>query len=133
MKGPADGEAALIMTIAECTRAVMAGEEFDVSVENTSIMIVGTGEMRGRTNVMTPVFIWRAPLDVDERLRLVFESYGRRLQEYLTKAYGRPWPARGAATHVIVTDLTVQLWWGGSTEETAVREFGWIDRERLGL
>ena len=71
--------------------------------------------------------------DLAETLKTIFISEGETVQEFLTDVLGEPWPARGAKPHVCVTQDTVQLWWGGPTEDEAVVKLRPVSRKELGL
>jgi hypothetical protein len=123
----------VIKALARRIKELLMEEEFEVASTAYTITITGTERFRGKVNVLMPVFIWRAPLPLSERLTLVFESASRRLQEFLTAAYGRPWPAPEADPHVAVSDEWISVWWGGETEAEAVERFRPIAREDLGV
>jgi hypothetical protein len=131
--GPADGEARVIGVLAERIEELLAAESFQVSTDGRTITVSGTGELSGRANVFMPVFIWRLPMPATQRLDMLFESASRRLQEFLTAAYGKPWPSSGAEAHVSVRDDVISVWWGGEAEEDAVERLRPIDRSEVGL
>jgi hypothetical protein len=68
----------------------------------------------------TPVFVLRSPLPRNERLSLIFRSYADKLQQFVAKAQGQPWPDQGAEPHVSMTSELVSVWWGGESEDRAM-------------
>lgn len=131
--GPADGEQRVIGALAERTKELLAGESFEVSTDGRLVTVTGLGQFHGKSHVLMPVFIWRTPLPATERLTLMFESASRRLQEFLTAAYGQPWPAADTKAHVAVSDELISVWWGGDTEAEAVARLRPISRSALGV
>lgn len=130
---PLGGEHAFISELAERTREILSEHDFEVTTDGMTITISGRGRFEGRTSVMLPVFMMRAPVPLDGRLSLVLDSYGRRLQALLTSTYGEPWPTEDALPHVLVTSDTVSLWWGGPTEEDASVRLRSISRIDVGI
>jgi hypothetical protein len=130
---PLGGEHAFISELAERTREILSEHDFEVATDGMTITISGLGRFKGRTSVMLPVFMMRAPVPLDERLSMVLGSHGRRLQELLTSAYGEPWPTASAGPHVSVTPDMISLWWGGSTEKDAVERLRPISRIDIGI
>jgi hypothetical protein len=131
--GPVEGEQRVVGALAERTKELLAEEDFEVSTDGLLVTIRGVGQFRGRSNTLMPVFIWRAPLPATERLTMVFESASLRLQEFLTAAYGRPWPAPNAKAHVSVSDDLISVWWGGDTEAEAIKRLRPIFRTEVGV
>lgn len=130
---PIPGESAFIETLAARTKEVIADPEFELTTDGRTITFGGTGRFRGSTKVMMPCFLLRAPGPLDERLEAVLNSHGRRLQEYLSAAYGKAWPREGAEAHVCVTPSAVSLWWGGPDEASAIVRLRLISRAEVGL
>lgn len=131
--GPAEGEERIINALASRITELLVGEDFEVSTSSSTVTITGIEKFHGKSNTLMPVFIWRAPLPLSERLTLVFESASRRLQEFLTAAYGRPWPAPNVDSHVTIGDELISVWWGGETEAEAIKRFRPISRKELGV
>jgi hypothetical protein len=65
------------------------------------------------------MFVWRANLDVEERLRVVFEAYSLRIQDFFSKALGTRWPASDANPHVIIGPSRIEVWWGSGDQPGA--------------
>jgi hypothetical protein len=131
VSGPVRGEQVLIIAIARRVEKMLPEDEFEVSTDGKVVRISGVGEFQGKTNILMPFFIWRAPLPEVQRLEMIFGSIGRRLQSFLTKVRGKPWPSIGAETHYTVDDELISLWWGGPTEAEAVVRFRPIFRKDL--
>lgn len=131
--GPAKGEQALVVAMAERIEEILPKGEFEVTTDGKVVNIIGIGEFRGKSNLLMPAFILRAPLSTLERLELTFKSLGERLQGFLTKAHGEPWPAVGAEPHISITDEMIMLWWGGRDEADAVVRLRPIARQDIGI
>src|SRR5580704_3529004 len=116
-----DDEASrLAVAISERLREVVPSAEFDVRIEGRTVGVVGVGKWRGNTWRTRPVAIWLLPLSATRRLRMIFESQGKELQEFLSRVRGQPWPSVDAESHVLVTDQAIHIWWGGADESDAV-------------
>jgi hypothetical protein len=130
---PAAGERALITALATRTEELLPQEDFVVTTDGKVIRVMGTGQFHGKANILMPVFFLRVPLPMDQRLDALFESYGRRLQEFLSMAYGRPWPTVEARASHTVTNEKISVWWGGPSELEAVEHIRPIVRNDIGL
>lgn len=128
--GAALGEETLILSIVEGLREVIPLSEFDVSTDGKIIRITGINGAEGISCSMMPFFAWRAPLPVGRRLEMILKSIGVKVQDLLTKAHGKPWPAIGAEPHVLITSDHAIVWWGGPAESEALARLGpisWTD------
>jgi hypothetical protein len=111
-------ERALLDAIAEATSELLSDAEFDVRARGQFIEIVGTGSLAGNTTIMMQALMWRAPMEADARLRLMFESYVTRLQEFVSRATGADWPASDAKGRVTISQQTILAWWEDSAGVT---------------
>jgi hypothetical protein len=84
-----------------------------VTVANGLISVVGVDQWRGNTFRARPAYVWLLPLPPTKRLRIFFESYGKDLQNFLSRMQGSRWPSDGATTHVSFIGDTINVWWGG--------------------
>jgi hypothetical protein len=128
-----DQERAIVAGIVERTEELLCEEPFEVSSNGTFIRVTGTGEMAGKTTVMMQGLMWRATLDVDERLRMIFESYAARLQQFMSKATGSAWPQQDCAPRVTVTREAISVAWEDTKGHELVRELRTISRADIGL
>src|SRR5882762_2529603 len=85
-------------------------KEFSVTVTNGVIGVLGTGRLRGNSFRARPAHVWLLPLSVEQRLKILFESYGRDLQSFLSRMQGSVWPKAGAESHVSVSSDTINVW-----------------------
>ena len=131
--GPAAGERALIEMMATRTQEMLSPDEFSVSSDGKTIVVRGVGGFLGKTNFLMPMFIWRAPLPLTQRLDMLCRSHGKRLQEFLSGARGEAWPAEGADLHISITGEAISMWWGGPNEDEAVLRMRPILREEIGV
>jgi hypothetical protein len=130
---PAVGEVAFIRALADRTRELLPDRDFEIRTNGATITVEGCGAFSGNTNIMMPVFILRLPAPVEERLAMVIESHGKRLQEFLARAYGEPWPGPKATARACITSETMSLWWGGPAEADALERLRPIDRAEVGI
>ncbi len=127
-----DQERALVAAIVERTEELLCDEPFEVSSNGTFIEI-GTAEKgRGNAVVMMQGLMWRAPLDVDERLRMIFESYTTRLQEFISKATGNAWPCPNCERRVVLTTEMISVAWVDMMSGESVCEMRPVSRAEIG-
>ncbi len=124
---------ALTNSLAERIREILPPGEFDVKACSGIVNIQGVGQYRGSSSASMPMVLLAQPGDLAETLKEIFISEGETVQDFLTAVRGESWPARGAKPYVCVTQDTIQLWWGGPTEDEAVVKLRPVSRKELGL
>jgi hypothetical protein len=130
--GPPVGERELIHCLCERTSIILP-DVIVVDCNDREITLKGFGLGHSRTMVFVPALIWRTSLDLDQRLQLTVEGYGKMLQTFLTDMSGEQWPKEDALCHVVVTGEEVCMWWGRSTEADAAVRLRPILRKEIGL
>lgn len=133
LAGSAAGEDELIAVLTFMTSAI-APPGFEVERSGSAIHVRGTGMHAGRMKVLMPLFLWRAEVCVEERLRYVLDAQGSGLQEFFTASLGVPWPSDGFERHVEVDHEAAVAWWGpGDDPSEAIVTLGPIRRSDLGV
>ena len=130
--GPALGEEALLAAIQDRTREILP-KDVEITRTDGVVTLRGVGRFTGSTSIWMPMFIWRAELPAEVRLELLFASHGKRLQDFLTRTCGEPWPSDGAQPYCRIDAERICSWWGGPTEEEAVTRLRPIVRSDLGI
>jgi hypothetical protein len=133
ISGPVPGEAELVRALVKSAQELLPPDECEVKAQGSAIVITTHGRSGGKTDVLTPAFVWRTSLPVTDRLQLVFEMYGRSLQRLLTSMHGATWPAPNTELHVSVNDDAITVWWGGPSESEATVRLRPFARHELGI
>lgn len=131
--GPAPNEQQLIEAMSERIAEVVDPAECEVTTDGKTIKLVGINRLRGNMTSVMPFFILRAPLPVDQRLKMALEALATSTQKFLTSCGGPAWPGPGSEPHVTVSSETVNVWWGGSSEDDATVRLRPLDRSELGV
>ena len=130
--GPTDSVLPLLATR---WREILPPNEFDVMQEGLSLVVTAVdpgGEWRGAFSAGSLLEL-RIPVSRSLRLKIYFENQARELQEFVSKHRQHPWPSRGAASHVLVTQDEIRVWYGPSDETRADLRWRPIQRSVLGL
>jgi hypothetical protein len=127
-----DEERALVAALCERTEELLRDRPFEVSSNGTFIRIVGIENAAGKSVVMMQGLMWRARLEVDERLRMICESYAVGLQEFVSHATGSAWPRTECVPQVSVTTTAIAVAWVDERAHQRVCEMRVINRAEIG-
>jgi hypothetical protein len=128
--GPIPNEQALIQAMAERVGEVVDGDG-TVKTDGKLIHITGRNRLYGNSTTFAPHMLLRALPD-DEGLVVAFEKLAETLQRFLGPcAKGRS--SSNGLPHVVVTDETIRVWWGGATEADALVRLRPFSRRELGV
>lgn len=123
----------LTYAIADRLREILPTGDFDLSTDGRIIRIRGLGVCRGNSCSLAPGLLWNLPKPTGERLELIFETYGRDIQRFLTKSLRCPWPEEGAGLHIDISSEIIEVWWGGPDKIDAAVRLRPIERRELGV
>ncbi|PWU20815.1 MAG: hypothetical protein C5B48_12040 [Candidatus Rokuibacteriota bacterium] len=127
---PSPNEQAVVEAMADRVTEVV-DDDGSVSTDGKVIHITGRNRLYGNSVTFAPFTILRA-LPGEEGVLAACESLGTTLRRFLGDC-GEPWPSADAAPHVLLTDETINVWWGGPTEADASARLRPFSRQELGL
>jgi hypothetical protein len=128
---PIPNERQLVEAMHERVTEVVDPSAGEVSTDGKTITLVS--RRRGKMTTVAPFVVLRSGLPADERLKIVFEALAKNIQRFLSECEGQTWPGRGIQPHVAVSDATINVWWGGPSQDDAKVRLRPIDREELGV
>lgn len=125
----------LVDAVAERFRELLPADVFEVQHDAGTITLTVVAVRGHRRGVMSGVAeaVLRAPLPMSLRVRLFLENEADSLQEFVSTALARPWPAAGAAPRVRLSGDLVSVWYGPSDERSAVLRWRPFTRAELGI
>lgn len=129
--GPSPNEQQLIEAMYERVAEVVDPAAGEVSTDGKTITFVS--RPRGKMTTVAPFFILRSRLPEDERLKIAFEALASSTQRFLSDCGGRAWPGPGIEPHVAISNDTIDVWWGGASQDDAKVRLRPVDRKELGV